>query len=150
MRRVLATVIAAVFVLLAAAGPAQADVKKLVIRDPGFLFNVTCSGFCSSGVAQTYNGATVQVGIKCPAGEFYQLDVRVKQDTGTGQAGAGGDCTGNLEERLVEVVADSGYFVEGPALVRAKAFSSEVSPFAPDWDIKTERRIALIQGAPGS
>jgi hypothetical protein len=151
MRRFMAALGAISLALIASAGPAAADVQKLVIKDPGWVTSNVCElgpSVCSSG--ETSNTAVIELVIKCPEGESFTLIVLVKQgDENQGITQTGGGCTGDGQQRFVEVNADTGSFSPGKAKVKASAVSNVVG--AGDsgaFDVNTERKITLVDGPP--
>ena len=153
MRRFLSTLAAASVVLIAAAGPAAADVQKLAIKDPGWVGGSVCSTgpTCTFGTISESNQATIEVVIKCPSGEIYTLFVTVKQDTGEGTNQTGGECSGEAQRRLVSVYSENGYFHPGRAKAKASAFSDPgAAPIATAgvFEANVDKRITLVQGPP--
>ena len=151
MRRLSAALLTAAAVLLATASPAAADVRKLVIKDPGYVASYSCTfgaTACTSVAPSTL--AIIHLVIKCPSGESFTTFVRVKQDGAEGTAQEGGSCTGDAEDVNVEVYPSSGSFFPGTARVKASAGSGEASPTGTgSFGITTDRRITLVEGDPG-
>ena len=156
MRRFIAAVFASSLVLVAAAGPAAADVQKLVIKDPGYVMH---NGFCTAGAEACTESpapgasALIDLVIKCSAGEIYTLFVTVKQgDDNQGTAQTGGECSGDSERRFVNVYDEVGYgFEPGRAKVKASAFSDPggaTTAAEGVFDVNTEKRITLVEGPP--
>lgn len=151
MRRFVAALAGSMLTLIAAAGPAAADVQRLAIKDPGYVSNVCSVGdaaVCGSG--PTSQLATVEVSIKCPVGEAYTLVVTLKQgDTTEGMTQQGGDCTGTAQQRYVNIVPSSGSFEPGRAKAKASASSTPGAQAGTGaFQANVDRRITLVKGGP--
>ena len=148
MRRVVAVLAGSMLAMIAAAGPAAANVQRLTIRDPGWVN----SSACSAGPTCTASSlATVEISIKCPVGEVFTLILTVKQDGGDtqGTTQEGGECTGSGLQRYVNVVPDSGAFHPGSAKVKASALSNQgAGAGAGVFDVNVDRKITLVAGGP--
>jgi hypothetical protein len=154
MRRLVAALVAASGLLIVTAVPAGANVQKLVIKDPGFVQSGACdagSNPCTDGPTNT---AVIELAIKCPEGEFFELLVHVKQgDENQGQSQTGGDCNGSARQIFVLVTPGTGAFSPGKAKVKASALSSTTAgPRSTSgvFQANTDRRITLIPGSAGT
>jgi hypothetical protein len=152
MRRFMATLGAISLALIASAGPAAADVQKLVIKDPGWVQSNVCQAGTSCGDGFSNTQAIIELVIKCPEGEVYTLVVLVKQgDENQGTTQTGGECSGDGRHTFVGVEPDTGSFSPGSAKVKASAFSDPgggPSSSAGVFDVNTDRKITLIEGSP--
>jgi hypothetical protein len=151
MRRFMAALGAISVGLIAAAGPASANVGKLVIKDPGWVN----TNVCEAGVTCTAAPATqaiIELTIKCTAGEIYTLFVLVKQGSeNQGTTQTQGECSGSGQTVFVGVEPDTGSYSPGGAKVKASAYSDPgggAGSASGVFEANTDRKITLVEGSP--
>jgi hypothetical protein len=123
-RRLFTLVATGLILLLAFAGPAQAVVEKLHIKNGATLY---------------YGGIRVFGHVQCTDGQTASFTITARQGTGFGKSTGSFPCSGDVIAGSFTVNPDTGYFTCDPARVRA---SIDVT----DGDQRTVKKTVNVGG----